>query len=141
MNAYVYHTDSAVFELPAGFVDRSVTVLEWPSSRGGRVALTMQREPAQGDEPLEVVVRQNLAKMARVLKGFKETGVHVQAAPRLARVSFELKQESSRLVQHQLYVPTDDGLLVFGATARHEDRAECETLFDHVIRTLKFRAT
>lgn len=137
--SYVYHTDNAVFDLPPGFVDRSLTILEWPTATGGRIALTMQREPRQGDRPLDEVVRDNLAKISRTLKGYKELSRTHFDPPSVARVAFEHRHELTRVVQYQLYVSTLDGLLIFGATGRAADRADCEALFDQVLQSLKLR--
>ncbi|NUP05729.1 MAG: DcrB-related protein [Polyangiaceae bacterium] len=143
MSAYVYHSDRVVFDVPSGFVDRGVIALEWPSetASGGRVALTLQREPSQGEKALEDVVRENLKRMARALKGYKEKSVAAAEGDGVSaiRVAFEFRQETSLLVQYQLYVDAGDALLIFGVAARAADRAQSEAVLDGVLNSLKLR--
>jgi hypothetical protein len=141
MSDYTYHTDNAVFSVPEGFKDGSVTVLEWTVDGDRRVALTVQREAPRGDATLEVTVRENLKTLARTLRGFKEKSAgpaEIEGAPGY-RVEFEFKHETGALVQQQTYVRTDDAILVVGVTGRPADRATCDGIMDRVVRTLRIR--
>lgn len=141
MSDYVFHTDAVVFDVPGGFIDRSVIALEWKGEEGGNVGLTLQKEIFPGGA-LEDVVRENAKKMARALKGYKELAC--ESLPRdeggqAVRLVFELKSDGALLVQHQLYVANGDALLIFGVVGRAADRARCEQTLDGVFHSMKFR--
>lgn len=141
MSDYVFHTDAVVFDVPGGFIDRSVIALEWRADQGGNVGLTLQKEVFAGGD-LEPVVRDNAKKMSRALKGYKELALEPltrEDGAQAVRLVFELKSDGLLLVQHQLYVANGDALLIFGVVGRPVDKARCEQTLDGIFHSMKFR--
>ena len=135
---YSYHFDEAVLPVPAGFIDKSVQVMEWPSSAPGQgiMLVISRRAPfatfdddirrdidetrtglkacvVEADEPGEVgqlVAHYLTMRYVREGKALYHRQVFVQAAPTRLLTIFAVGPASTRSEIDDLFVSAIDGI-------------------------------
>jgi hypothetical protein len=134
-----FHTDEVSFELPEGWVDRSVNLLAPPDQRTG-FTLVLSRQ-ALGDKELGPFVAGALQRLAKEWPRFTVLGQRDRRvgplAGREARVRWAPKGEP--YYQHQVYVPYYGTALIFTATTAFRFAAQCDALLDQALAAVKFR--
>ncbi len=125
MTTYQYHADELVVSLPAGFVDKTTTILEWPEAQGG-TAMMLRRAPLEPGTLPDVAKRYS-AQLAATLSGYREEPAITVECPLPHEIICLRFREQGR-VHYQVHVLLDLGsrmlFMVWGADAQRRDRLD-----------------
>ncbi len=138
----IYHMDDAVLELPPGFIDRSVHVLEWRTPDGEAVVLVTQREPLPGTRPLADYVAQETKDYATRFEGYRAEEPPrdgAETALEALHRTFRWKRNEDVLYNHQVFVAAPPVVLVMTVTGKAAHREDVDRLVGRALADLKFR--
>lgn len=136
MAAYV--TDEASFEIPDGFVDRSITMLS--TTRGGSpMSVVLNRDPVR--EPLEKQVATTLEAVKKAAPATKVVGVRAREVGGLpgreARLNVIAQKQA--LYVRQAYVTYYERLLTITITGQRGHQATLDSVAEKLLSTMQFR--
>jgi len=138
----VYHMDDCVLELPGGFVDRTLNVLEWPLESGDTVVLVVQREPLAEVLSFDQYIARETRSYPSQFAAFHEDGVErasVGDGIDVHHVKFRWKREQDVLYHHQAFVDAGTKVLVLTATGKASHRDDVDAAIERALGKLKFR--
>lgn len=150
MNLQGYIMDDCGIEVPDGFRDRSVHVLEWTTPTNERIALVIAREVLDRREPdqppttedLEKFVAAETSGFAARFAGFRserdDGGVTKGGFP-FRRKAFRWKQDAEVLYHHHAFVLLGDRVLVATASAKAREHAKVDAVMDRMLDKLRLR--
>jgi hypothetical protein len=109
--------DELVVEVPVGFRDQSVQALEWRLPDGGRLTMSVVRQPKAGEESIDDVADRIQSDVARSFAAFvaeapAQLQLPIAAASRRAR----LKHEGEPVYRHFALLDLDDRWLILSAS-------------------------
>jgi hypothetical protein len=135
----MFHTDEVSFELPEGWVDRSINLFVPPANPSG-FSFVMSRQELAG-QGLAPFVASALATLAKEWPRFVVLGQRDRMVGPLqgreARVKWAPKGQP--YYQHQVYAPYYGTALIFTATTPFRFASQCESLLDQALAAVKFR--
>jgi hypothetical protein len=127
-------------ELPAGFVDRTVHILEWSDAQEKQTML-VQREPLPEGTPLADFVTHTLGELASAMQHFTLGTRRILMGTRFPTeiTSFRWMGEAGLVAQAQTFTQMDGVVLIQTMTTAPADRARGEELVERAARSLKPR--
>jgi hypothetical protein len=135
----MFHTDEVSFEVPEGWVDRTINILAPPEHPSG-FTLVMSRQALHGKE-LAPFVAGALATLAKEWPRFVVLGQRDRKVGPLqgreARVKWAPKGQP--FYQHQVYVAYYGTALIFTATTAFRFALQCEGFLDQAMANVRFR--
>lgn len=139
MSRYPFHVDEAALDVPAGFIDRSVNVLEWTIEGDERLVLVIERAPAV--ESLDACVESHVGSYPSRYAGYKLLEVHHAEVDGMRVIELEIRSRTDAGVMHhhQAFIEMSWGALILSATTKFAFAAQCEALVDGVLDTLRVR--
>ena len=138
MSAYIMN--EATFELPAGFVDKTVHLLE---AGGGTLGLMVCRTPfPPGTPSLRAAVEAHVSREARAMVGHRVLAfVETERAGRpRVEVSARYRSGGELAYQRQAHGVERGLWLLVAATGRLVDRATVDAHLDHVLASYLVRS-
>jgi hypothetical protein len=140
MSDYTLHLDELVLEVPKGFQDRSVQVLEWPIPGGERIALVIQREPLAEEDAFEGYVARTTADYPKSLASYHAEDPQTFDLP-IPYVSkpCRWRHEDSVLYQHQVFLRLYDRSILVTASARAAHRDDVDELLRRCLAEPRIR--
>lgn len=134
-----FHTDEVSFELPEGWVDRTINILA-PLDHPSGFTFVMSRQALAGKE-LAPFVAGALATLAREWPRFVVLGQRDRKVGTLqgreARVKWAPKGQP--YYQHQVYASYYGTALIFTATTAFRFASQCESFLDQALAAVRFR--
>lgn len=134
-----YVTNDTRFELPDGFVDRTVTRLEAKTPGGSTILILMHRSPFAEGQHLGDAVGSHIKDAAASLRA------HTVLANREARlaghpaydVSMRWREDDGMVYMREMHADVDGTWLIVSATGPLEERETCDSCFDYMIPTIE----
>lgn len=141
MNRHPFHIDEAVLEVPVGFIDRTINVLEWILEDGDRMVLVIERAPSIAS--LDACVEEHVGSYPSRFAGYKLVEVHHAEVDGMRVIELEIRSRTDAGVMHhhQAFVDLGGAALILSATAKFAFAAQCEALIDEALETLRLRAS
>jgi hypothetical protein len=136
-----YETDEILFEVPAGFVDKTINIFVTPPSvtRSAPMSIVITRDP-RTDEPVGEQASKILRDAPKVL-GFKVLGQRDRSVGSLpareARVHGQ--QNNVPTYARQTFVGYYDTLLAIVVTAPRASVAQCDALTERLLESMRFK--
>lgn len=133
-----YHTDELSFEVPDGFVDRSVTVLA-PEGEPA-ISLVITREP-RAEGPLEAQVSQATRAMVEQVPSTKVTGQREREVGglRAREVRAQCMVNKVATYARQVFVGYYGTLLTMTLTVKRPHQALCDRAAEGILSSVRFR--
>lgn len=135
----MYRTHEAGFELPAGWIDASVTMLEYDRP-GGMLRLGVSRA-LHGEKDLDASVSERLVEQRRGLAHFELLGRAartVAGAPAID-VKATHRDTSGTVYQRSLALSTGAKIVTLVASGPEAHRGEVDAIFERATSTLALR--
>ncbi|HSN98618.1 MAG TPA: DcrB-related protein [Candidatus Nanopelagicales bacterium] len=132
-----YHTDEISFEIPDGFVDRSMTVLA-PEGEPA-ISLVITRDP-RTEEPLPEQVSKIVQAITKQIPNTKLLGQREREVGGLR--GRELRATTAGKVPtyaRQVFVDYYGSLLTLTITVKRAHQAFCDRTAESILTSLKFR--
>ena len=136
-----YHMNECVLRVPAGFVDRSVNILEWTLASGEKLALIVQRQHVDQGVSLEAIVEEETREYAAKFVAYHLDRDEVEAEGPVAvrRKVFRFKKEQDVFHNHQLFILDGAQLILVSASARAHHRGDVDQVVDECLAGLRLR--
>jgi hypothetical protein len=136
----LYMTVEAGFELPAGWVDASINVLEY-ARPGGALRVGLLRALREGKD-LEVCVEGRLTEQRRKLPYFELIGKAARTAAGQAAIDVSARHEESaqKTYHRSLCFVLGKQFLVLVASGPEAHREEIDAIFERAATTAALRA-
>ncbi len=137
-----FHMDDAVLALPAGYLDKSVNVLEWQVENGERVVLVVQRERLPEGRSFDEYVETETKDYAKRFTAFRRETAdepHFDGDAEVKHQAFRWKKDEDVLYNRQAFVRVGSLALVMTATAKAAYRAEVDEVVRRSLDGLKLR--
>lgn len=134
----IYHADEMSFEIPDGFVDRSMTVL---APRGEpALSLVITREP-RSEEPLAAQVSQIAATLTEKLPGVRVLGQREREAGgvRARELRATATVDGVATYARQVFIDYYGTLLTFSITSKRAHQPLCDRATETLMGSLKLR--
>ncbi len=133
-----YLTDEVVFEVPDGFVDKSLTMLS-STKVTMPMSITIDRNPAEG--PLESQVTKQLETIKKVSPSTKVLGSREREVGNLParEVRMSTVAGKQQLYVRQTYVAYYGTLLTISMTSQRPQQQQCDAAAERLVTSLKFR--
>jgi hypothetical protein len=134
----LYVTDEIVFEVPDGFVDRSLTILA-STKASHAMSLTIDRNPAEG--PLEDQVTAKVDTIKKVAPTTKVLGVRQREVGHLPAREVKMVTTAGRqqLYVRQTYVSYYGTLLSISLSSQRMHQQLCDAAAERLVNNVKFR--
>jgi hypothetical protein len=133
-----YTTDEVTFELPDGFVDRSITVLNSKDLQHP-MSLVINRDDAA--MPLEEHVAAAIQAIQKAAPGTKVLGQRTREVGHLParEVRFSTVAAKKALYVRQAYLAYYDTILSFSLSAVRTQQPKCDAVADRLLSNVQFR--
>lgn len=133
-----YLTDEVVFEVPDGFVDKSLTMLS-STKATLPMSITIDRNRAEG--PLQEQVTRQLELIKKVSPSTKVLGSRDREVANLParEVRMSTVTAKQQLYVRQTYVTYYGTLLTISMTAPRTQQQQCDAAAERLVTNLKFR--
>lgn len=134
-----YYMNEASFDLPAGFVDRTVTHLEATTDNGGGVALLVERHPLGPEETLASAVARRMTEARKETRGLTiiaEREIRVGDEPALEVVS-RWRDDDDIAYTRAVHWLSGSTLLIVAAESSFQEREICDHVVEHVIGSIR----
>lgn len=135
-----FHMDDCEIQVPEGFKDRSVNLMEWQTEGGGNVILSISRDSLEGD--FRTYVDRETRDLPSRYRGFKverDDVIELQGGFVAARKAFRWNKEADVVYNQLAFVDVRPLLLLVTITAKARDRELADQLFDDVLRKFRIR--
>jgi hypothetical protein len=152
MSFHTYFMDECRLEIPFGFTDRSVHVLDWPIGDGDVVGLVVVREklPPPAPEPpppseyLRTLVTQRSRDFPSQFPGYRaeqeEAGTTAAEGLAVRRKTFRWRKEQDVIYHHHVYVLMgEQSLMTFTGVAKATHREAVDELVQQTLYSLCLR--
>ncbi len=135
----LYMTQEAGFELPAGWIDASITLLEY-TRPGGPIRVGLSRTE-RGGKDLPALMEERLTEQRRKLPFFEIIGRAERTVAGLGAmvVNAEHEEASQKMYQRSLSFVLGGRFLVLGVSGPTSHRVEIDAIFDRVVPTITLR--
>lgn len=135
----VFTTDELRFEVPDGFVDRTMNVLGSADAKKPPVSLTVSRE-ARTEEMLEAQVVKSLNELKERL-GMKIVGRRERQAGAVEcwEGRTQTIQNKIPIYSRMLFVPHYGRLITFNVTSQRSASELCDRIADRLAESLRLR--
>ncbi len=130
------HMNEGTLDVPPGFRDLSIQILEWRSEDGAVIALTVQRESLRAGEELDGYVRRTITDLYAELSSFRIDARHaLEGAPvPSSLLTFRWHGDGGIVCQAQGFAELGRTVLVVTATtATAALRPEAERMVRHAL--------
>ncbi|EYF08795.1 Hypothetical protein CAP_2656 [Chondromyces apiculatus DSM 436] len=137
----IYYMNEAAFDLPEGFVDRTVNYLEGRSPQGTPVALLVQREPFPEGKTLRQATTAHVNDAKKRLRAYTvlfEREVQVSEVPAID-LGVRWRDEKGMVYTRQVHLVLDRTHTIVAGETPFEEREYCDTYVDHVLASLRLR--
>ncbi len=137
----IYRGNDVRFELPTGFRDKTVHVLEAALPTKSTLNVLMYRAPFEGQASLREMVEAQLEKDRKSLQGhtvLEQREIEVDDQPALATLC-RWKTEKMVVVERRAAISLGDAWLLVVVNAKVEERAQCDATMAHLLSTLRVR--
>ena len=134
-----YYMNEAAFDLPAGFVDRTVTHLEATTDDGGEVALLVERHPIGPDETLSNAVARRMTEARKETRGLtvlSERQIRVGDQPAIEVVS-RWRDDDDIAYTRAVHWMAGTTLLIVAGESSFQEREICDRVVEHVIGSIR----
>lgn len=133
-----YHTDEISFEVPDGYVDRSLTVLS-PAGEPA-ISLVITREP-RTEEPLAAQVSQVVQAMVKQVPNTKVTGQREREVGGLRAREIRTTSQMGKVLTYarQTFVGYYGTLLTLTVTTKRAHQMFCDKAADSILESIQFR--
>ncbi len=131
--------NEAAFDLPQGFVDRTVTVLEAATEDGEGVSIIVERSPLPRGQSLQQATKERLLTARKDVRGFSilyERDCEV-ARTKAIDVGTKWRDDDGIVYTRSIHLALGDMLLIIAGEAGFEDRETCDRVLDHVAGSLR----
>lgn len=137
----IYETDEITFEVPEGYVDRSMNIFVTPPSatRSAPLSIVITRD-ARTDEPVTEQAGKLLKDVPKVT-GFKVVGQRDREVGSLPAREARIHGVQSNVPTYsrQTFVGYYDTLLSIVVTAPRASSAQCDALTDRLLGSMRFK--
>lgn len=138
----VFEVDELAFEVPDGYLDRTINIFTPPPSqmRAIPLGIVITREP-RTDEQLEQQVSKLLKTLSAQMPGGKILGQRARTVGALSgrECRMHLMRDGVPLYQRHFLVHYYDLLLSVIVTSTRSQSARCESLMEQLLLTLRLR--
>jgi hypothetical protein len=143
---HTYYMDDCTIAVPAGFVDRTMNMLEWPLEGGDRIGLVVQRERLPPDVAGAAALDRYVAAQVKAYPA-QFAGFHLErddagdsdSVYELRRKTFRWRHEQGVLYHHQLFVLAGAAVLVITGSAKARHREAVDRIVDEALSGLRVR--
>ncbi len=141
MKTIEFHLDECVLQLPVGFVDKSVQMLEWTLEADQRLVLVMQREILPEGTDVDGYVDAETKDYPSRFLGYREVADEEGRWEGLAirRKAFRFSKEGDVFYNHQAFLFDGGRLLVLTASARAQHRDAVDEVVRAAIEGMRLR--
>jgi hypothetical protein len=149
----VYYMDDFTIDVPEGFRDRAVHLLEWRTDKGDPIALVAQRDdlPSLGPDdatPPSVLFARYVSQATKdypiQLAGYREehseVSVPSEGSLEMRRVAFRWKKDQDVLYDHQAFVLAGRKVLLLTCTGKARDRDAVDLILNGALERVRVRA-
>jgi hypothetical protein len=134
-----YLMNEARFDLPDGFVDRTITYFEGRSESGADHILSIERHPVPKGKSLRELVAQHQLEGRKKLRGFTvifEREAKVGEEPAI-EVATRWRAEDVMVYTRQFHFVLGDTWLIAACEGPLEERVLGDRLIEHVVGTMR----
>jgi hypothetical protein len=134
----MYVTDEVVFEVPDGFVDRSLTMLS--STRGTQaMSITIARNPMEGS--LEQQVTEQVETIKKIAPNTKVLGIRERVVGHLPAREVKMVTTAGKnpIYLRQTYVTYYATLLSISVSSQRMHQQLCDATTERLVNNMKFR--
>lgn len=137
----VFHVQEGSFEVPAGFADRSVEVLEWEEPAGERFSLSVARQARAEGKSLREIVEAQIRELEESMGPSEILGVaegEASGVP-VIEVRHRWVHEDGVVHNHHAFVGLPARLLVFTLATRPRNAARAAEIIEGLLETFEPR--
>jgi len=136
-----YFMNEAAFDLPSGFVDRTITYLENQMEDGTGIVLVIEREPLPEGLSLREAAAKHVAESRVRLRGYSvmfEQANEVASVP-VVEIGSRWRDDDGFIYRRQTHLVVGSTWLIVAGESPLELREACDQVVDQVVQTLRIR--
>ncbi|MBL9026638.1 MAG: DcrB-related protein [Myxococcales bacterium] len=139
MSSYRYHADEFAISIPAAFVDKSVTLLEWPLE-DGPVAVVVRRKKIAEDGEFARTVEAYFRELKAKLQSFREEApISFECSSPYAALACRYREEQHVLYQIHVAINLGTTMLFFIWNGQAAQKSAVEELARSVMSSFLYR--